>query len=128
MPSLSARTSAPALTGPLRVVSHDARMAANDLNGFEPSTLDPPATSALLLPGSTAAHLLGIGRTKAYELIDAGELELVHIGRSALVPTESVHAFVRRLRADASAEPLHCRTPVVQLRSSPSGDSQPPAA
>jgi excisionase family DNA binding protein len=105
-------------------------MAANDhvLNGFEPSTLDPPATSALLVPVTAAARLLGIGRTKAYELIDAGELELVHIGRSALVPTESVHAFVRRLRADASAEPLPCRTPVVQLRSSPSGDSQPPAA
>lgn len=99
-------------------------MSANHhaLNGT-----DDPA--AVLVAVATAAQMLGIGRTKAYELIDAGELELVHIGRSALIPTDSVHDFVRRLRAEASAaKQSGCPTRVVELRSSPSGDSQPPAA
>ena len=34
-----------------------------------------------------------------YELIGAGEVEVVHIGRAARIPLESVERFVDRLRS-----------------------------
>jgi hypothetical protein len=47
-------------------------------------TLDPGEQDgeppSLLVPVLTAGRMLGIGRTKVYELVGDGELELVHIG------------------------------------------------
>lgn len=37
-----------------------------------------------------AAHMLGIGRTKAYELIDQGVLATIAIGARRLVKVESI--------------------------------------
>jgi excisionase family DNA binding protein len=48
-----------------------------------------------------AAELLGVGRTTGYELVAAGELEVVHIGRSARIPIASIDAYVLRLRESA---------------------------
>jgi excisionase family DNA binding protein len=48
-----------------------------------------------------AAELLGVGRTTGYELVAAGELEVVHIGRAARIPIESIDAYVMRLREAA---------------------------
>lgn len=55
-------------------------------------------TATVLLSTGEAAAALRIGRSKLYELIAAGELECVHIGRSCRVPIEAVHDFVARLR------------------------------
>jgi excisionase family DNA binding protein len=52
----------------------------------------------LLLSVEEVARALGIGRSKTYELIAAGELEAVHIGRAARVPVAAVQDFVERLR------------------------------
>ncbi len=52
----------------------------------------------LLLSIEEAARALGLGRSKTYELIAVGELEVVHIGRCARVPFDAVEAFVQRLR------------------------------
>ena len=60
-----------------------------------------PATALsprLLLTVREAAHALGVGRSTAYELISAGELEVVHIGRACRVPVAVVEAYVERLR------------------------------
>lgn len=62
----------------------------------QPSLFDQPP---ILLTIPEAARLLSIGRTLAYELIAAGELEVVHINRAARVPLDAVHAFVERRRA-----------------------------
>jgi excisionase family DNA binding protein len=51
----------------------------------------------LLLTVVEAAAMLGIGRTTAYELIAAGQLQVVHIGRSARVPLAAVHRYVEGL-------------------------------
>jgi excisionase family DNA binding protein len=83
---------------------------------------DPPS---VLVPVLTAGRMLGIGRTKVYELVGEGELELVHIGARALVPVESVHDFADRLRARPSEPVWVDGVGVVQSRSSPRGDSQP---
>ena len=45
-----------------------------------------------------AARMIGIGRTKLYELISAGELETIKIGKATRVTTASLHEFVRRQR------------------------------
>ena len=53
---------------------------------------------ALLLRVEDAAAALGIGRTKTYELIATGELEVVHIGRCCRVPIDALEAYVAGLR------------------------------
>ncbi|MBE5074234.1 helix-turn-helix domain-containing protein [Erythrobacteraceae bacterium E2-1 Yellow Sea] len=45
-----------------------------------------------------AARMIGIGRTKLYELISTGELETVKIGKATRVTTASLHELVRRQR------------------------------
>jgi len=50
-----------------------------------------------LLPINEAAKTLGIGRTKLYELISAGEVDLLKIGSKSLVTTASIQALVARL-------------------------------
>jgi excisionase family DNA binding protein len=57
----------------------------------------------LLLSIEDAGKALGVGRSTVYELIGSGDLELVHIGRSARVPVEAVQAFVARLRRQADS-------------------------
>jgi excisionase family DNA binding protein len=62
----------------------------------QPSLFDP---EPVLLTIPEAARKLGIGRTLTYELIAAGELEVVHIGRAARVPLDAVSDFVARRRS-----------------------------
>ena len=52
----------------------------------------------LFLTIPQAAAVLAVGRTTVYELIGAGDLEAVHIGRSVRVPVDAVRAFVDRQR------------------------------
>jgi excisionase family DNA binding protein len=51
-----------------------------------------------------AAAMLGIGRSTLYLCIAAGEIETIKVGRSTLVPVDSVKAFVasRRTRAPSA--------------------------
>jgi excisionase family DNA binding protein len=57
-----------------------------------------PGSSRLLLSLPEAADVLHIGRTRLRDVIDAGDLETVRIGRRVLVPTDAVESFVRSLR------------------------------
>jgi len=52
----------------------------------------------LLVSVQNAARMLAVGRTTVYELIGAGELEAIQIGRSRRVPVASLEAFVQRRR------------------------------
>lgn len=54
--------------------------------------------SKLLHQMTEAAALIGVGRTTMYDLAARGEVEVVHIGRRALITDESLQAFVERLR------------------------------
>lgn len=40
----------------------------------------------------------GVGRTKLYELIAAGEVETVKLGKSTRITTASLHDLIRRQR------------------------------
>ena len=53
----------------------------------------------LLLSIPEAADRLSIGRSKFYELVAAGEVEVVRIGRAVRVPADAVSGFAARLRA-----------------------------
>lgn len=55
-------------------------------------------TGLLLMTIVEAAAALGVGRSTVYELIGQQQLEVVHIGRSARVPRDSVRALVTRLQ------------------------------
>lgn len=56
----------------------------------------------MLLTPEEAAEALGVGRTKVYELMAAGRLASVRIGRSRRVPTRALAELVDAL----SAEPV----------------------
>lgn len=58
------------------------------------------AQSSLLMTIAEASQVLGIGRSTVYEMIGRGVLEVVHVGRSARVPTQALFELVERLRAD----------------------------
>jgi excisionase family DNA binding protein len=65
----------------------------------------------LLLSVEEAGKALGVSRSTVYELINSGDLEVVHVRRSVRVPVDAIHDFVCRLRADqAVADPPFGRT------------------
>lgn len=55
----------------------------------------------LLLTPEEAADVIGIGRSKLYDLLRAGRIESVRIGGSRRVPRMALEEYVERLRADA---------------------------
>lgn len=58
---------------------------------MQPATrLMQPVTTSV----KNAAELIGIGRTKTYELINEGKLETINVGRRRLVKTASILALV----------------------------------
>ena len=52
-----------------------------------------------LIPQLEAQRTLSIGRTLLYQLMDAGELETVKIGRRRLVVASSIDAYIEKLRS-----------------------------
>ena len=51
----------------------------------------------LLVSAHEAAHLLGVGRTTLYELIRAGELTSIHVGRSVRFSMYEIETYVQSL-------------------------------
>lgn len=52
----------------------------------------------LLLTPTEAAHALGIGRSKLYQLLQTGQLGWVRIGSCRRVPAEALPSFLLTLR------------------------------
>lgn len=70
-----------------------------------PPVLEPPAPSQLALPLErltvripTAIEMTGIGRSKLYELIQSGDVEVVKVGRCTLITVASLKRFIDRSR------------------------------
>jgi excisionase family DNA binding protein len=53
----------------------------------------------LLLTPTEAAHALGIGRSKLYELLHVGALDSVLIGSCRRIPTDALGRYIERLQA-----------------------------
>lgn len=47
---------------------------------------------------NVAARMIGIGRTKFYQLISDGEVEVVKVGNATLITTASLNAMIERRR------------------------------
>ena len=54
----------------------------------------------LLLRPEEAAEVLGLGRSKIYELMGTGAIESVRIGGCRRVPMAALDAFIEGLRQD----------------------------
>ncbi|MGC5248184.1 helix-turn-helix domain-containing protein [Gordonia sp. DT219] len=61
-------------------------------------TQEAAVTRSLYSIDETAEQLGGISRTTVYELVSAGELTKVKLGRRGLVTAESIAAYVDRLK------------------------------
>ena len=70
---------------------------------------EPHVPEPLLLTVVEAGRLLSVVRTTVYELIDHGELQNVHIGRSCRVPIVAITGYVERLLALDRATPRSYR-------------------
>lgn len=57
----------------------------------------------VLLTVEEAAEQLGIGRTKTYALVKAGEIETVQIGRLRRVPKAAIEDYANRLISQRNA-------------------------
>ena len=60
------------------------------------TALPPP--DPICVRVNEAARMIGVGRTKLYELIAAGEVETVKLGKATRITTASMHDLVRRQR------------------------------
>lgn len=58
-----------------------------------------PTSEPLLLTVAQAAQRLGISRSLLYELLAAGEIESITIGRLRRVPAEALTAYIQLQRA-----------------------------
>ncbi len=48
-----------------------------------------------------ALKMIGLGRSKFYELIQAGEIETIKVGRTTLIPVAALRAFIESCRANS---------------------------
>ena len=58
------------------------------------TTIDPAPLLSVRV--GEASRMIGIGRTKLYELIKAGDLETVKIGRATLITMRSLRRLIER--------------------------------
>ncbi len=58
----------------------------------------PPSPEPICVKVNDAARMIGVGRTKLYELIASGEIEAIKLGKSTRITTASLHALVSRQR------------------------------
>ncbi len=65
--------------------------------------MDKRYVDRLLLRPVEAAEMLGVGRSKLYELIADGALPTVRIGRRHRVPIDALHRWVEQ-RASTGGE------------------------
>lgn len=60
-----------------------------------------PSPDPICIRVNDAARMIGVGRTKLYELIATGEVDAVKLGKSTRVTTASLHDLIRRRRGAA---------------------------
>lgn len=58
----------------------------------------------ILLKPLEAADMLGIGRSRVYDMLAAGELPSVRIGRSIRIPVAALQKWVERKQDGGDAE------------------------
>ena len=62
-----------------------------------------PAPAPVSVSPEDAGRLIGLGRTKVFELIREGDLRVAKIGRRTLIPVSELHALIGRLTKQEAA-------------------------
>jgi excisionase family DNA binding protein len=57
-----------------------------------------PPPDPICVRVNDAARMIGVGRTKLYKLIAAGEVETVKLGKATRITTASLQNLIRRQR------------------------------
>ena len=73
-----------------------------DAMGRDSNMTNPGGEKPRLVSVGATAAPLGIGRSKAWELLRCGALRSVYIGTRRLVPTTAIDEYVARLPEAAS--------------------------
>jgi excisionase family DNA binding protein len=77
----------------------ESQVEPTELTAIESDGVElPPHCQVWLVTLPAAARLLGVSRSKLYELVAAGELPTVRIGRSRRIAVADLEEFVRRCR------------------------------
>ena len=58
----------------------------------------PPSVEPICVKVNDAARMIGVGRTKPYELIASGEIQVIKLGKSTRITTASLRELVMRQR------------------------------
>lgn len=66
----------------------------------EASTSSRQSGPPICVTVASAMFMLGLGKTKLYELLGDGELEAIRVGRRTLVLRASIDALVERHRSN----------------------------
>jgi hypothetical protein len=78
-------------------------MAEADRQAIEGVLRDSVSRRPKLVSITDFGAEVGVGRTTAYQLVEAGEVETVYIGARRLVVADSIDNYVERLREKAGA-------------------------
>jgi excisionase family DNA binding protein len=78
------------------------------------NTRTSPSQNAepLVVRPAAAGQLLGCGRTRIYELLDAGELHSFNDGRSRKIPVASIRAYIERKLSPSGKQTAEGTKPV----------------
>ncbi|WP_072896014.1 helix-turn-helix domain-containing protein [Sphingobium sp. YR657] len=55
-----------------------------------------PPPDPICVRVNDAARMIGVGRTKLYALIAAGEIDTVRLGKATRITTASLHGLIKR--------------------------------
>ncbi|MCB2175943.1 MAG: helix-turn-helix domain-containing protein [Actinomycetales bacterium] len=80
----------------MRTATSARQTAAPESTGQSLPGAKKDSEEKLLLTVAEAAHRLGVGRTLMYELLDAGVVKSIHIGRLHKIPVWALSEFVER--------------------------------
>lgn len=58
----------------------------------------PPSVEPICVKVNEAARMIGVGRTKLYEMIATGDVEAIKLGKSTRITTASLKKLVTRQR------------------------------
>ncbi|GEN78973.1 hypothetical protein AFE02nite_07070 [Actinotalea fermentans] len=85
-----------ASTSPLRLISTSTEPRRRHVREVEQPVINITlqADERRVFSVTEAAAVLGIGRSKLYEFIAAGELRTIHIGRLCKVPVDAIDEFL----------------------------------
>ena len=64
--------------------------------GFAIQEAQPPMPITVRV--REACRLTGIGRSKLYELIGGGQIQVIKVGAITLIPVDSLTSFLERLK------------------------------